>query len=69
MEEKLLDAKKTSSLLGCTEATLALWRRIGQGPSFVRVGRLVRYRERDLVQWIEQQTVSRGIRETRTDAA
>lgn len=32
--------------------TLQRWRMEGTGPSFVRIGRLVRYRRADLDQWL-----------------
>jgi predicted DNA-binding transcriptional regulator AlpA len=55
--EQLLDSKAAAKILGCTEAALIFWRRKGSGPNFVRMGRLVRYRERDLIRWIDRQTV------------
>ena len=36
--------------------TLARWRLIGTGPRYVRVGRKVFYRLRDLEAWLDQQT-------------
>lgn len=52
--EPLLDPKETAALLGCTESALALWRKQHRGPSYIRVGqRLVRYRQQDLVSWLE----------------
>ncbi|GKS58186.1 hypothetical protein YTPLAS18_17130 [Nitrospira sp.] len=38
--------------------TLQAWRTRGGGPPFVRVGRLVRYRDEDLRQWIESRLVT-----------
>lgn len=37
--------------------TLANWRSQGKGPAFVRLGKRVAYRGRDLNDWIEAQTV------------
>jgi predicted DNA-binding transcriptional regulator AlpA len=38
------------------EQTFARWAVKGQGPKFVKLGRLVAYRVRDVRQWIEAQT-------------
>ena len=43
--------------LGTSERTLERLRATGIGPKFVRVGRLVRYRESDLEEWIAARTV------------
>ena len=52
MTEALMDGKEAARILGCTDAALALWRKKHRGPSYVRLGRLVRYREADLSDWI-----------------
>jgi predicted DNA-binding transcriptional regulator AlpA len=44
--------------LGISVRTLERKRCDGTGPRFVRVGRAVRYRESDLVEWLVRQTVS-----------
>lgn len=59
-----------SEYLGVPPGTLANWRYQGRGPAFVRVGRLVRYRADDVIEWIEDQmtganSVSHGMRPTR----
>jgi hypothetical protein len=56
-EDHLLNPRQTASILGCTEATLAVWRRRSTGPGWVRVGRLIRYRHSNLIRWIEAKTV------------
>ena len=57
MHDHLLMTKQAARLLGCTEATLALWRRQQSGPAYVRVGRrLIRYRSQDLASWVERNT-------------
>jgi excisionase family DNA binding protein len=35
--------------------TLQDWRSTGRGPKFVRVGRVIRYRESDIEKWLDQQ--------------
>jgi predicted DNA-binding transcriptional regulator AlpA len=57
MAMKLIDSKEAADLLGCTEAALGLWRKEGRGPSYIRVERLVKYREADLIAWIESRRV------------
>jgi len=52
--ERLLDSKEAATVLGCTQAALALWRKQHRGPTYIRLGmRLVRYRARDLARWLE----------------
>jgi hypothetical protein len=46
---------EVSVLLGLPVATLANWRCAGKGPPFLRVGRHVRYRRRDVDLWIDAQ--------------
>lgn len=44
-------------LLGTSIRTLERKRADGSGPKFVRVGRLVRYRDVDVDQWLAARTV------------
>ena len=39
-------------------ATLEKWRVLGRGPRFIRVGRKVFYRRRDVEQWLTSNTVT-----------
>lgn len=41
--------------LGITARALQAWRSRGGGPKFVRVGRLVRYRQSDVESWLADQ--------------
>jgi len=50
--EKLLTQKEVALRLGISERTLERHRVIGTGPRFVRLGRLVRYRLSDLIDWV-----------------
>ena len=57
-ELKLLDEEEAAGLLQVAPQTLATWRCRGLGPTFVRVGRrLIRYREVDLLAFLESGTV------------
>jgi len=38
-------------------AALRKWRRLGIGPRFLRLGRLVRYLDSDIRQWLESNAV------------
>jgi predicted DNA-binding transcriptional regulator AlpA len=58
--EPLLSSELVAQLLGCTPAALQLWRREKRGPTYVRLGRLIRYRSKDINSWVESQTVQLG---------
>lgn len=51
--DTLLDQKTAAKLLGLSVRTLERHRVAGTGPRFARLGRLVRYRENDLIEWID----------------
>ena len=47
-----LDSRGAARVLGCSDASLRLWRTQGRGPKFFRAGKLIRYRRADLETWI-----------------
>jgi predicted DNA-binding transcriptional regulator AlpA len=49
---KLMTAKSAAALLGLQSTTLVRWRHLRKGPRYVKVGGAVRYREADLVDFI-----------------
>ena len=53
---KLLDNKQAAALLGIKPGTLAIWRTLGKSPRFIKVGKLVRYYERDIHTWLDANT-------------
>lgn len=53
LSSPLRDENYLAKVLGCDVKTLQAWRTRGGGPPFVRVGRLVRYRNEDIQKWIE----------------
>jgi predicted DNA-binding transcriptional regulator AlpA len=55
--EQLIDTPTAAAILNVKPDTLVYWRFLGEGPPFVRVGRLIRYRREDLSTWIQQRTV------------
>jgi Helix-turn-helix domain len=59
--DALLGEMQAAKLLNLSSRTLQTWRAKGVGPAFVRAGRAIRYRYRDLVSWVDANTVvSRG---------
>jgi len=54
--DALLTEVQTADLLNISIRTLQAWRVRGGGPRFVRAGRAIRYRRRDLLTWMEQNT-------------
>lgn len=60
--ERLLTPRDVSAAIGVPEPTLRDWRTDDIGPPFIRVGRAVRYRLRDLEQWLDERTVRTGAR-------
>lgn len=53
----VVDEIEAARMLGCAHRTLANWRSRRQGPRFIRVGRLIRYRHDDLQKYLDAQTV------------
>jgi predicted DNA-binding transcriptional regulator AlpA len=53
---QLLNEERAAEILSVTTAALRRWRRELRGPRYVKVGRLIRYRESDLETWIDQNT-------------
>jgi hypothetical protein len=56
--DTLLTEAEASEFLKLSVRTLQAWRIRVAGPAFVQVGRAIRYRRRDLIVWIEANTVS-----------
>jgi hypothetical protein len=63
--DRLLTEAQAADFLSLSIRTLQCWRVRGGGPSFVRCGRAIRYRLRDLLSWIDAQT---AISTTEADA-
>lgn len=56
---RLLNERQAAEFLGYTVRALQNWRIRGQGPDFVRVSqRSIRYRRKDLMEWVENNLVS-----------
>jgi predicted DNA-binding transcriptional regulator AlpA len=50
----LLNQRQAAHILRLSVRTLERHRVAGTGPRFVRLGRLVRYREADLADWVRE---------------
>ena len=51
--DSLLDQKQAARILGLSVRTLERHRLAGTGPRYARLGRVIRYREIDLADWVE----------------
>jgi predicted DNA-binding transcriptional regulator AlpA len=56
--DSLLDQKRAARFLGLSVRTLERHRVAGTGPRFARLGRLIRYRENDLKEWVDRNSRS-----------
>lgn len=54
----LLAPAAAASHIGVEVSTLKAWRYRGEGPAFLKVGRLVRYTAGDLRDWIQAQSAA-----------
>lgn len=49
----LLDEQEAARFLKLSDRTLQTWRVKQVGPVYIKVGRTIRYRRRDLISWID----------------
>ena len=57
----LINTHEAAQLIGIKPETLRQWRMNGPGPSFLKLGKLVKYRRSTVLQWIdglEEQTIT-----------
>ena len=52
-ENPLLNESKTAQILGLSKGTLTVWRHQGKGPRYVKLGGAIRYKLRDLTEYIK----------------
>jgi excisionase family DNA binding protein len=55
--DPLLSVEEVAHLLGVAVATIYTWRYRKVGPPAIRIGRHLRFRRRDLAQWLREQEV------------
>lgn len=53
--DKYLTTAELAERLNVAPGTLSGWRVFGRGPQFIRMGKLVRYRESDVDLWLAAQ--------------
>lgn len=53
MNTDFLTADDVAELIKVRKQTLAVWRIKGQGPTFIKAGRAVRYRRSDVDRWLD----------------
>ena len=59
---ELLNPRETSEILGVSVGTLAVWRCTNRYPlPYVKVGRVVRYRYGDVLDFLDSQTITPSI--------
>jgi hypothetical protein len=56
--DALLSEVQAADVLNLSIRTLQAWRVRRAGPAFVRAGRAIRYRRRDINAWVDANTVS-----------
>jgi predicted DNA-binding transcriptional regulator AlpA len=57
---QLLNEHQVAELLGVSVATMRRWRLLRQGPPFLKVGALCRYRMADVSAWLESRPSGGG---------
>lgn len=59
---KLLTSKAVSEMLSVPEGTLRYWRKVGLGPSWVKLEGSIRYTEDDVLRYIERNRRTPSVR-------
>jgi len=57
LDEPLLSPKDTAAILDQVPTTLTMWRHLGRGPTYLKIGKRIFYRPSDLRTFINQQVV------------
>lgn len=56
----LFDERQAAKVIACSVALLRKWRLFGEGPAYLKLGRLVRYRPEDLTAFLDSHRVVTG---------
>lgn len=56
MKWELLTTSEASKLIGISAGTLTIWRSLGKGPDYVKIGGKVRYRVDAMVKFLKKST-------------
>lgn len=54
----LMTEMQACELLSVSPRTLQAWRVRGGGPKYVKIGKAVRYKRRDISEWLRENTVA-----------
>lgn len=68
-ERRYLDTTQLCDLLGIGQKAVEKWRLHGKGPRYIKVGKLVRYEESDVLAWLEEQKRSNTTQKARLQLA
>jgi hypothetical protein len=60
LDEPLLSQTETAVILDQKPATLTMWRHLGKGPPYLKIGKRILYRPADLRKYIDQQVIVPG---------
>ena len=69
IKDFLLTTKEAAPLVGLTERGLEMTRFRGDGPPYFRVGKRIRYRREDILNWLENHRVDPAGQNTGGDDA
>lgn len=58
--DRLLTSKEVAALLRVSQSTLCRWRETHEGPPWVSLGSIPRYRAVDIARWTESRTQGRS---------
>jgi predicted DNA-binding transcriptional regulator AlpA len=58
--DRLFDERSAANVLSCSVALMRKWRLFDEGPSYVKIGRLVRYRRSDIDAFLDSHRVTTG---------
>ncbi len=56
-DSNVLNERQAANVLGCSVALMRKWRLFGDGPSYLKIGRLIRYRQADIDSFLEAHRV------------
>lgn len=54
---ELLTEEKACKMLGIKKGTMKKWRSAGKGPTFIKLGRVIRYERNKLTDYIKERKV------------
>ena len=61
LDTDLIDEARLAARLGVSRSTLQSWRYAKRGPRYIKLGRLIRYRNVDVEAYLQQQASPRHV--------